>query len=323
MNHEAIKRAFSTSPRLKQALRLLLIPPLRTYFRYGPRRFGKKVLWKYIAAHLWWLESRATAQTEFGSTLHLDAHDLVGRYIYYFGLWEPNLTNWIRQRLHQGDVFIDVGANIGYYSLLASRLVGNSGKVVAVEALPQIFGTLSDNLKANCAYNVRPVNMAVWDKQERVRIFTEPQSPSGTTTLMEQWANRWELSAFCEVPAAPLPSILKDEEIKAARLIKIDVEGAEWRVISGMAPLMSACRDDLEIIVEIAPKMLEAEGKTCQDLLDLFRSWGFFPYHIENDYSAEAYFCPAVQRRPERTESIPTTAEQTDIIFSRVNAASL
>jgi len=323
MNHGAIKRAFSTSPRLKQALRLLLILPLRTYFRYGPRRFGKKVLWKYIAAHLWWLESRATAQTEFGSTLRLDAHDLVGRYIYYFGVWEPNLTSWITERLLPGDGFIDVGANIGYYSLLASRLVGDCGKVVAVEALPQIFGTLTDNLKANCADNVRPVNMAVWDKEERLRIFTEPQSPSGTTTLMEQWADRWELAASCEVPAAPLPSILKKEEIKSARLIKIDVEGAEWHVIAGMAPLMSACRDDLEVIVEIAPKMLEAEGKTCQDLLDIFKSWGFFPYRIENDYSAEAYFNHAVPRRPERTENISTTREQTDIIFSRVNASSL
>lgn len=320
---ETIKLALNSSPALKTVMRPLLILPLRTYFRYGPSPFAKKMLWKYVAAHLWWLESRAMGETSFGSTMRLDAHDPVGRFIYYFGFWEPNLTSWIKDRLLPGDVFIDVGANIGYYSLLASKLVGESGKVVAVEALPQIFNTLANNIKVNSANNVRPVNMAVWDKEEMLQIFTEPSSPSGTTTLVEQWADQWHLQAFCRVPAAPLPAILSADEVNRARLIKIDVEGAEWHVISGMKPLIGSCRQDLEIIVEVAPKMLEAEGRTGQDLLDLFAGWGFFPYRIENDYSAEAYISRRAPVRPERIDAIPTTTDQTDMIFSRVNAKSI
>jgi len=234
-------------------MRPLVIPPLRAYFRYAPSPFGKNALWKYVASHLWWLESYVRATTLFGSTICVDAGDIVGRYIYYFGVWEPNLTNWIRQRLLPGDGFVDVGANVGYYSLLASKLVGASGKVVAVEALPQIFTILKHNLEVNCARNVRPIKVAAWDREELLRIFTQPENPPGTTTVMNLWASRWNLQSHCEVPAAPLPAILTQDEIKAARLMKIDVEGAEWHVVSGMQSLMRACRADLEIIVEVAP----------------------------------------------------------------------
>ncbi|HEY3128368.1 MAG TPA: FkbM family methyltransferase, partial [Acidobacteriota bacterium] len=167
MYKDVIKNAFEASPgSMKTIARNLLIPPLRAYFRYAPSSFGKKTLWAHLAAHLWWLESYVKAKTIFGSAVCADAADIVGRYIYYFGIWEPNLTNWISERLLAGDTFVDVGANIGYYSLLASKLVGESGRVVAVEALPQIFGILRDNLQANCAGNVRPVNIAAWDRKE-------------------------------------------------------------------------------------------------------------------------------------------------------------
>ncbi|HEY3129426.1 MAG TPA: FkbM family methyltransferase, partial [Acidobacteriota bacterium] len=155
------------------------------------------------------------------------------------------------------------------------------------------------------------------------KIFTRAEHPSGTTTLIPAWADQWRLGMHYEVPAAPLAAILQWDEIKTARLIKIDVEGAEWHVVSGMASLLRACRTDLEIIIEVAPKMLEAEGRTCQEFLDFFAALGFHPYRIENDYSAAAYFAPRTPTRPQRIEQIPTETDQTDLIFSRIDAASL
>jgi hypothetical protein len=63
--------------------------------------------------------------TYFGATFECDLVDLIPNYIYHFGVWEPNISNLIQTRLKAGDVFCDIGANIGYHSLLASKLFGN------------------------------------------------------------------------------------------------------------------------------------------------------------------------------------------------------
>lgn len=309
---------------MKRGIRNLVIPPLRSYFRYLPSPFAKKFLWNYVADHLWWLEAKVKAKTVLGSTLFVDARDIVGRYIYYFGLWEPNLTDWIRERLLPGDVFVDVGANIGYYSLLASTLVGEAGKVVAIEPLPEIFGTLRINLEVNQARNVRAVNVAAWDVTDTVDIFTWPKTPPGYTSLMPGWADLWHLEKQGQVPAEPLSVILRTDETKAIRMIKVDVEGTEWRVISGMKSLLGICRTDLEVIVELTPSVLVKEGTSWQKLLNSFRAWGFHPYRIENSYSAEAYFSLRTPSRPKRIDpSSVQRIDQMDVIFSRIDAVSL
>jgi FkbM family methyltransferase len=318
---EAIKLAVKNSPEgVKRLMRLFLVLPIRTYFRYARVRFGKRILWDRVAAHLLWLLKDVKIKTIFGNTISANAKDIVGRYLYYFGVWEPNLTDWIRRRLKPGNVFVDIGANVGYYSLLASTLVGDSGKVVAIEALPEIFEKLRGNLEKNGAHNVRAVNMAVWDRAELITLFTRSEDLPATTTAMHGWADQWNLSQKCQVRAATLPAILSPEEIKGARLIKIDVEGAEWRVVSGLTALLDDGRSDLEIMVEVAPRMLQEQGKSCQDVLDFFGARGFHPYSIENDYSAAAYYSRTSPRQPKRIVYIPAEAEQTDVIFSRVDA---
>ena len=321
----AIKKALRDSPpSVKAIIHWMVIPPFRAFFRYAPFLAGKRRLWNLVGEHLYRSDPYVTARTVFGSKLYLDASDPIGRYIYYFGVWEPNLTSWINLRLRPGDTFIDVGANVGYFSLLASKLVGDSGRVVAIEALPQIFRVLARNLKINeFAQNVRGVNMAAWNEDAKIQVFTRQDHPPGVSTTSREWATRFHLDSHVEVPAVPLTTILQQEEMETARLIKIDVEGAEWRVLSAMKPMLRSSRDDLEIVVEVTPKLLEAEGTACETLLDFFRSWGFYPYRIDNDYSELAYVARGVPSRPTRIEKISRTADQTDVVFSRVDASSL
>jgi FkbM family methyltransferase len=283
---------------------------------------GKQTLWRVVLMHFLGLEPAKwdfTVRTIFGSKISASTRDAVGRYIFYFGVWEPNLTRWIRHRLLPSDAFIDVGANIGYYSLLASHLVGDSGKVVAVEGLPAIFSLLQRNLETNKARNVRAVNVAAWDREQMIEFYTDSDLP-GQTTAIPFWADKHELKEQTQVTAAPLADILTAEEMKAARLIKIDVEGAEWRVLAGMKSLLDSSRDDLEIIVEISPSALEAEGRAAQELLDFFRVLKFNAYRIENDYSVNSYLNRSYRNRPSRILRLPTGSEQSDIIFSRIDA---
>lgn len=321
---QSLKSALKSSPEgLKRVLRAAIARPLRSYIRFGPTRFGKKLLWNSIGAHLWWLETKTESKTLFGFNLEVDAEDIVGRYLYYFGVWEPNLTDWIRGRLSVGDVFVDVGANIGYYSVLASELVGSSGKVVAIEAAPQTFKVLCKNLERNSARNARAVNIAAWHTEGKLQLFTKPDNIVGTTTVISEWAQQWELRSHCEILAAPLDKILTAEELKATWLIKIDVEGAEWNVLTRLREITSNCRPEVEIMVEIAHKMLGMEGKSCDDLLALFRREGFFPYLIENDYSAQSYISAFKPKPPKRIERIPIGPDQCDLVFSRIDAEDL
>jgi hypothetical protein len=125
-----------------------LIPLLRAYIRYAPFAAGKAWLWsRVIHPYFAWTHHRFACKTQSAGRIAGDTRDILQQY--YFGVWEPNLTHWIVGRLRRGDTFVDVGANIGYYSLLASKLVGPGGSVVALEASPTIFHQLQDNLRLN------------------------------------------------------------------------------------------------------------------------------------------------------------------------------
>jgi len=288
--------------------------PLQKYLRYAPWALGKKLLWNKLVSDLLWLESTAEARTFFDCKILVDPRDLCGRYIYYFGIWEPNLTNWISSRLKDGDVFVDVGANVGYFSLLAATLVGR-GHVVAVEPTPRAFNMLQESSRRSHAVNVRAVNVAAWHEPSVLKIFSGVNL--GMSTLMSDWAAQGKHSECGDVPAARLSDVLTPEEIRSTRVVKIDVEGAEWHVIQGMAELFENCRDDLEVIVEVTPKLLAAEHHTADELLALFARRGYRPYLLENDYSPFVYCDRAVPRTPRPITNLPAGSEQADIIFSR------
>jgi FkbM family methyltransferase len=303
---------------MKERVRRLLTPPVRAYIRYVPFGTGKRAFWnRVVEPSFAWRPHRFVASTVFGSRIAGDTSDILQQYIYYFGVWEPHLTRWIGRRLAPGDTFIDVGANIGYFSLLASKLVGDSGAVVAIEASPKTFSLLQGNLARNLAQNVRTVNVAASDRVGTVSLFRGPDDNIGLTSVVGDPRFAFE----CEVDAAPLSLLLTSEEVHNARLIKIDVEGAEWSVVAGMGPLLYSGHRDLEVIVEVTPEHLTPQGKRSEDLIRVFQAAGFQAYRLENDYSPLSYLPPRAERRPER---IRTPIQwQTDVVFSRQDSELL
>src|SRR5215210_591354 len=149
----------------------------------------------------------------------------------------------------QGDIVIDIGANIGRYTIISSKRVGTKGKVVAIEAHPGNFEILNRNIKLNQLNNVIPLNYAAYSKETKVKLYV-PDEESGYTiyhTLMERTGKK-----FVEVNANTLDYLLQLNEIRQEEVnwIKIDVEGAEFEVLKGATNVLSKSKD-IALLIEV------------------------------------------------------------------------
>lgn len=290
----------------------------RKYFRHFPVRKGKLFAWRYLVEpFVAWRPNEFETRTMFGATMAGRTDDLLQQYVYFFGVWEPHLTHWMMGRLRDGDVFVDVGANVGYFTLLASRLVGPSGRVVAIEASSSIMKDLHQNLALNPTDNVRAVCAAVSESAGVAPFYVGPSSHIGLSGMLD--GPELELEGM--VPTESLCHLLTDDEIRRARLIKIDIEGAELLAIRGMQSMLTNGRSDLEVMVEVDPGRLERQGLEVAEIFETFQTNGFFPYAIENDYTASGYMTRR-RSRPERLTNLALRWE-TDLVFSRADVERL
>jgi FkbM family methyltransferase len=179
-------------------------------------------------------------------------------FLYFFGVWEPTITAIYRAALRPGDVVVDVGANVGTHALLAAHLVGPTGHVHAVEASPWIHARLRQNLAANRVRNVTTYNLAATAEPGPVTVFLHDGSNLGGTTIVASEAAHLSAEQEAVVEGRPLPAIVPQAALLAARLIKIDVEGAEWLVAQGLRDVLPLLRPEVEILVEVKPEALAA-----------------------------------------------------------------
>jgi FkbM family methyltransferase len=297
----------------RQPLKVLadsMAPAARAWIRYSPLTMGKSWLWD----RYFWRTRTFTCRTKFGMQVTGNTQDLIQSFLYYFGTWEPNITSWVTSRLNPGDYFIDVGANIGYYSLLAARLVGERGRVVAIEAHPSIYSLLNKNVELNRLRNIRTVCAAAADKKGSVQMFLAEPSNIGGTSMFHNKRNF--RSSGIETPALPLCDLLSDEEVRRARIIKIDVEGAELSVLRGLESVLGQLRPDAEIIMEVNSDAMAQAGESAQELLSIMRRRGFHAFRLENYYDAAHYLVNTPISGP--TAFVADVAPAPwDLVFSR------
>jgi len=149
---------------------------------------------------------------------------------------EPEIAAWLRQNVHPGMKVLDVGANVGIYTLMMARLVGQSGKVIAVEADPETCQLLRKNVEENLLRWVDVVSGAAYDTCGRVKIGRAAAS-SWYSGLYYQNPAEW-----IEVSAFTVDSLLDSLGVDRVDVVKIDVEGAEGGVLRGMRKLLAVAR---------------------------------------------------------------------------------
>jgi FkbM family methyltransferase len=267
---------------------------LRAFFRHAPGRHGKQWLWdRVVRPHILPHSFPIEACTRFGARVEGRLPDPAHGAVYFFGTWQPAVTALFEAALRPGDIAIDVGARAGLHSLLAARLVGPGGRVHAIEASPGIFARLRRNLQANGAFQVIPHNWAVTAAPGRVAVYLRDEvnmagpilgggaRPAGTV-----------LEAM--VHGRPLPDILPEEDLLAARLIRIDAGGAEWPAVRGLAPWLAHLRADVEILVELRRTALEASGGSVEGLVARFAEAGFGAFLVHAHTGGE----PCLEQAP-------------------------
>lgn len=147
----------------------------------------------------------------------------------WLGSYERNQQILLEKYLKEGDVIFDIGAHVGFYTLLGSVLVGGSGQVVAFEPVPKNLMYLKKHLQINSISNVAIVEAAVSDRQGHGRLSSGPSS------------SMWHLDAQGElgVQTVSLDELVLNARIPPPSLIKMDIEGAEVLALNGSARVVS------------------------------------------------------------------------------------
>ena len=179
-------------------------------------------------------------------------NDYVGRAAYFVGELDRKIT-WICRRIvRPGDTVLDIGANIGFVTVLLSSLVGKDGNVYAFEPNPRLYHLLEKTLKKNQSTNIHLFQIAIGNVQRSMDLRI-PKNNAGAASLVR---NRDERDCeVVQVPVRRLSDIISDEGIQSIRFIKIDVEGFEAEVFRG----------GLDALKEIRPEAIlfeqnEVEG---------------------------------------------------------------
>jgi FkbM family methyltransferase len=223
-----------------------------------------------------------------GLEMQVDISDGTGRMHYFYDEpYEPDMALAIRRLLRTGDVFLDVGANIGFFSVLAGCIVGETGRVVAFEPHPDALATLRAAIAVNgLSAIVDIVEAAVGNAMGTVRLFLSDDPVLSTLDPARSPArDHFTFDRSIEVRQLTLDGWLAERQHLAPRIraIKIDVEGAEADVVHGMRRTLAAC-PRAAILCEtetgsVADRLLRAEGYAAS-VLDVRRG-GFGNYLYE------------------------------------------
>jgi FkbM family methyltransferase len=250
-----------------------------------------------------------STSTYFGARINCTFRDYIQARILHFGFWEPNISSLMESVLASGDVFVDVGANIGYHSLLASKLVGAKGCVIAIEASPSTFEILSTHIRENNATNVRIINKAASDAPGSLVLYRAFPGNIGTATTIESRGHDEEGI----VESIPIDHILSSEERSRVRLIKMDIEGSELSVLRRFIETINLYPAEINLIVEVST-WEDPDG--WSDVFTQLRVAGFDAYLIENLYGYDAYSSWQKPAPLQLLKDVPPG--KSDILFTRM-----
>jgi FkbM family methyltransferase len=197
----------------------------------------------------------------------------LGWHVAMFGTYEPEVREIFRSVLHAGGVAVDVGANVGWHTLLMARLVGDAGKVFAVEANAAVRKRLEDNIQLNRFGQIEVIGYAM-AKDSGVLPFFGPaadDASSGDGHVVE--APSPGQRGIVHVESRSLDTVLSEARVERVDLVKIDVEGYEWPVLQGAERSIARFRP--HVVFEYNTEYAFRGGGTAELIQDFFTRHGY------------------------------------------------
>lgn len=231
--------------------------------------------------HRWVLRSRFVQAEipDYGLRMRVTPADVIGRHLYKYRRYEPEIAAALAThvKFQSGDICLDVGANIGWYSLLVSRLSHGDCRVFAFEPDPDNFSLLEHNLALNNAVAVTPVNKAAGEQSASLELHKYGPGNTGRHSLLAIHDGQ-----TVSVQVISLDDFWREQALgdSPVRLLKMDIEGYELFALRGASQVLQRCE---WLLIEHSPDYMRLAGLDPADLVDLLVHAGFSPLSPETD----------------------------------------
>lgn len=248
-----------------------------------------------------------------GSVMAVDLRDYgVGRPLYVDRKYEIGETTLLHSILKPGMTFVDVGANIGYFTALAAKVLGPSGKVIAFEPDPYNFSLLTRNVSQNLFSNVLLKNCALGSAAGQSELFFS-DSNFGDHRLCPDGTDARQSTT---IRVEPLDSALDGCGISHIDVLKMDVQGYELEVVRGAKKALGSSGNML-VLTELWPYGLERAGGSAKELFQTFMDYDFKAFALGADGIADRVEWVDLERRIPAFDKRRPDSAYLNVVFKR------
>lgn len=285
--HQLIRRSATAADHAADAVSPMLRPMPNWSRFYGPPAGSLAERFRYREfqqldgpVRYRWLEDL---------TLILYPGDQTSRAVYVSGVYEPNTATVLKQLLTRGSVLLDVGANVGLFTLLGSRWVGTEGRVLSFEPSSRERKRLDEQVALNRLTNVIILPQAVADHEGRGRLRVAAAEYAGLNTLGDDFGySGVNVVATEDVPLVTLDAAVAAAGLTRVSVIKLDIEGAEYAALVGARRILRELRPVL--VVEVARASLSVNNHATPEQMTALLSGAGYRLYVIDDSSAR--LCP-------------------------------
>lgn len=209
-------------------------------------------------------------------------NEVVGREIYTLGYYEKNYSDYLSREILNNDICIDVGGNVGYYSLLMSFAAAN-GEVHTFEPIGLNADIIRLNASLNSLTNIQVNNLALGKKSGILNFSLTQDSAYSSTIDSLNSISRDENINLISVEQIKLDDYIAANQIHKVDIIKIDVEGGETNVLHGAEKLLASKSGPRLIMIELFDEFLIKNGSSSKEIIVYLENFGYYPYYPDAD----------------------------------------
>ena len=215
---------------------------------------------------------------ELGQIIFPAGDNVMAPTIHSDGTWEENEINWLKENVHPGDHCINIGANVGYFSIWLGKLVGEMGSVTAFEPNPNLIPFFDKNIQNSKLKNIKLRQVAVGNRSGFQWLFLNKKN-FGDSRMFDpritSGGGNYRDHGFHKIPRRRLVRIVKLDNLINTKIdiVVVDTQGYDHEVLRGMKGVIKNFQP--KILTEFVPQWLSDLGEDPLKILDEYKSWGY------------------------------------------------